>query len=147
MTAMLNQHTAPVPEIIDFVAFRGALPRRAAAERPAKTAGAVPGDAVIVAFPATRALQMPDRASAGLPGGKGARAASELSVACALLVESFHAVHAAVSELQESCRMLDANAGDVNDQAGAVLIGIAQLSTTAERFQDQLDATIDAAFH
>jgi len=30
MNAMLNQQTAAVSEIIDFVAFRGALPRRAA---------------------------------------------------------------------------------------------------------------------
>ena len=98
---------------------------------------------MVVAFPVTPARPAPVQA----PSGNAGRAASELSVACALLVDSFRAMHAAVTELQESCRVLDTNAGEIHDQAGTVLIGIAQLSTTTERFQDQLDATIDAAFH
>lgn len=143
MKAVLNHQTAPVPEIIDFVAFRGAVPRRPTTDAQASTPDAPHEDAVIVAFPAARARQVPTAA----PGGNAAQAASELSVACALLVESFRAMHQAVNELQESCRVLDSNAGDMQDQAGAVLIGIAQLSSSTERFQDQLDATIDAAFH
>jgi len=143
MNAMLNQRLEPVPEIIDFVAFRGALPRRGATDARAQASGADRRGAVIVAFPAARA----PLASNGAPKANAARAASELSVACALLVESFRAMHAAVNELQETCRVLDSNAGEIHDQAGAVLIGIAQLSTTTERFQDQLDAIIDAAFH
>jgi len=140
MKARQTQQTEPVPEIIDFVAFRSALPRRATADTPA--AGAGGGNAVIVAFPAARARPLPNT----VPGGNAAQAASELSVACALLVDSFRAMHEAVAELQESCRVLDSNADDMHDQAGAVLIGIAQLSSSTERFQDQLDATIDAAF-
>jgi hypothetical protein len=135
MNAMLNQQTAPAPEIIDFVAFRDALPRRAATDAPH-------GDVVIVAFPAARTPSKPDTT----PAGRAVLAAAELSAACALLVESFHAMHVAVTDLQETCRMLDSNVGEIHDQAGAVLIGIAQLSSTTERFQNQLDATIDAAF-
>jgi hypothetical protein len=135
MNAMLNQQTAPVPEIIDFVAFRGALPRRAETDAPH-------GDAVVVAFPTARTPSKPDT----MPTGSAVLAAAELSAACALLVESFRALHVAVTDLEETCRALDGNAGEIHDQAGAVLIGIAQLSATTERFQDQLDATIDVAF-
>jgi hypothetical protein len=135
MNAMLNQQTVPAPEIIDFVAFRDALPRRAATDVPR-------GDAVIVAFPAARTPSKPDM----IPAGSAVVAAAELSAACALLVESFRAMHVAVTDLQETCRVLDSGAGEIHDQAGAVLIGIAQLSSTTERFQNQLDATIDAAF-
>jgi hypothetical protein len=142
MNAMLNQRVETVPEIIDFVAFRGALPRGATKARPG-TADADRDGAVVVAFPVTPAR----RAAVQAPTGGAAQAASELAVACALLVDSFHAMHEAIAELQESCRTLDANAGEVHDQAGGVLIGIAQRSATTERFQALLDATIDAAFH
>jgi hypothetical protein len=135
MNALPNAHAEPVPEIIDFVAFRRAIPTRGAT--PATHA-----DAEVVAFPAPH-----KRPVIGKAESAAVQAASELSVACALLVESFRAMHTAVSELQESCRVLDSNAGEMRDQAGAVLIGIAQLSSSTERFQDQLDATIDAAFH
>lgn len=133
MNALPEPRSEPVPEIIDFVAFRRAVPMR---DLPHDH-----GDAEIVAFP-TRA-GAPRRPETG----GAAAAASELSVACALLVESFRAMHAAVAELQESCKVLDTNAGEVREQTGAVLIGIAQLSSSTERFQHQLDATIDAAFH
>ena len=137
MNALPEPRSAPVPEIIDFVAFRRAVPAR---DLPRDH-----GDAEIVAFPS----RLPGRAGAPkrIETGAATAAASELSVACALLVESFRAMHAAVSELQESCKVLDTNAGEVREQTGAVLIGIAQLSSSTERFQDQLDATIDAAFH
>jgi hypothetical protein len=140
MKAMLTQPTEPVPEIIDFVAFRGAVPRRSTPDAKA------PAAAVIVAFPAARARPVPHTVPHTVPGGNATHEASDLSVACALLVDSFRAMHEAVTELQESCRVLDSNADDMHDQAGAVLIGIAQLSSTTERFQDRLDATIDAAF-
>jgi len=97
---------------------------------------------MIVAFPAARTPPKPDP----MPTGRAVLAASELSTACALLVESFRAMQVAVADLQETCRVLDSDAGEIHDQAGAVLIGIAQLSSTTERFQDQLDAIIDAAF-
>jgi len=134
MNALPDTRSDPVPEIIDFVAFRRAIPMRAAPTTD--------HDAEIVAFPARY-----KRPVLGRPESVAVHAASELSVACALLVESFRQMHTAVAELQESCRVLDSNAGEVRDQASAVLVGIAHLSTSTERFQDQLDATIDAAFH
>jgi len=139
MYAVPDRQTEHRLEIIDFVAFRGAVPRR---EATAAGNSSAPADAVIVAFPSERMRQQPDT----LPEGRAVQAASELSIACTLLVESFRAMHEAVAELQESCRVLDDNAGEIQDQAGTVLIGIAALSTITERFQSQLDATIDAAF-
>jgi hypothetical protein len=133
MNALPDPRSEPIPEIIDFVAFRRAIPMRSTTDH---------GNAEVVAFPARA-----PRLAVAKSDNAAVQAASELSVACALLVESFRAMHSAVTELQESCRVLDSNAGEMRDQASAVLIGIAQLSTSTERFQDQLDATIDAAFH
>ncbi|MEJ0072184.1 MAG: hypothetical protein WDO24_29610 [Pseudomonadota bacterium] len=130
----LPTHPAlPGSEIIDFVAFRNALPA-AAPQSPDPVANA----AVVLPFPAPAWRRLPERGSAAI--------AADLSTACAQLVESFRAVHDAVTELQDNCRALDANPHPLRDQAGAVLMGIAALASSTERFQTQLDAAIDAAF-
>jgi hypothetical protein len=121
------------PEIIDFVAFRCAIPAAA----PAPRDGADDGVVLQFPLPARRRVRARPGAAAGI---------SDLSAACALLVERFNAMQVAVTDLQDSCRALDEHPDQVADQAGAMLLGIAALSRSTEQFQHQLDTTIDTAF-
>ena len=131
-------HVRPVrpatsgPEIIDFVAFR-----RAIQALPPATGDGV-GVGVVLQFPVPAWRRIRARPSAG--------GVSDLSAACALLVERFNAMQLAVTDLQDSCRAFEEQPDLVADQAGAMLLGIAALSASTEQFQHQLDATIDTAF-
>jgi hypothetical protein len=128
----------PGSEIIDFLAIRNAIPTPEPTARDDLPGDDLPGDAVVLAFPSPAWRQLPNQGAAAI--------AADLSAACARLVESFATLQHAMTELKDSCRALDANTGPMRDQAGAVLMGIAALASSSERFQSQLDATIDAAF-
>jgi hypothetical protein len=120
------------PEIIDFVAFRCAIPATAPTPRDGADDGVV--------------LQFPLPARRRVRARPGAAGVSDLSAACALLVERFNAMQVAVTDLQHSCQALDEHPDQAADQAGAMLLGIAALSSSTEQFQHQLDTTIDTAF-
>ncbi len=72
--------------------------------------------------------------------------ATDLVTACDLLVGNFRVLQEAVLALQESCRELEADADLAEIGTSGVMLGIAAVSTASETFQQELAATVDAAF-
>src|SRR5258706_8747536 len=72
--------------------------------------------------------------------------ATDLVTACDLLVGNFRVLQEAVLALQESCRELEADADLADIGTSGVMLGIAAVSTASETFQQELAATVDAAF-
>jgi hypothetical protein len=128
----------PVPtrsaSIIEFAAFRRAAP--AAGETAGHTVEAAP---VVVAFPG--AARPAKRAA---PAAADVAAAADLRHACEALVERFRTMHEAMIELIVTCRELDESRAWAFETS-RILMDIAALSSTSERFQTQLAATFDSA--
>jgi hypothetical protein len=142
------QHNA---EIIELAAFRRSAFQEA--EQPAPVAEPVPADTVsaecvaangtvVSLFPEFRIRPTPIvRARKG-----GASAAPDLVTACDLLVGNFRALQEAVLALQESCREIEADGDQAALATSGVMLGIAAVSSASETFQQELAATVDAAF-
>ena len=126
--------------VVDFARFRDARPAPAeAVERPA----ASPVADTVVAFPVEMVRPPKLRArpaqSAGLPG-------FDAQQACEQLVQRFRVMHEAMIELIVTCQDLEANAARDSDETSDLMVNLAMLSMSTERFHDELTAAVDGAF-
>ena len=135
-------------EVIDLAAFRriGSQP----AEPPAPAIEAEPSALETTFEPSGNVVSLfPEFRLRPTPIVRGRRRDSEatdLVTACDLLVGNFRVLQEAVLALQESCRELEADADLADLGTSGVMLGIAAVSTASETFQQELAATVDAAF-
>ncbi len=133
MTALHDPAAKRAPDVVDLGGFRDA---RGSTDAPAP-APTDRGDATnnVVAFPA----------AAIRPRRNGSKADFDPQRACEQLVRRFRVMHEAMIELIVSCR--DAEPGTVaSGETTEVMINLATLSMSTERFQEQLAKTVAAAF-
>src|SRR4051812_20746107 len=125
-------------QVIELAAFR-------AVERPdpvqVEPEPVEPGSNVVSLFPEFRLRPTPI-----VRGRRRDSEATDLVTACDLLVGNFRVLQEAVLALQESCRELEADADLAEIGTSGVMLGIAAVSTASETFQQELAATVDAAF-
>jgi len=147
MTALHDPATEPsASTIVDFVGFRHA--RRTVGAPPAEPIAApapVPHGENVLAFPIVPRHQPVARNSRRKAGEPAAFDAHE---ACERLVERFRIMHEAMVELVVACRNAPPDSpGPVSaDETSEVMINLATLSMSTERFQEQLGETVAAAF-
>ena|SRR5947209_10832380 len=136
-------------EVIDLAAFRRidsqlAEPTAPGPQAPvleAEPSAVEPRGNVVSLFPEFRLRPTPI-----VRGRRRDSDATDLVTACDLLVGNFRVLQEAVLALQESCRELEADADLADIGTSGVMLGIAAVSTASESFQQELAATVDAAF-
>jgi hypothetical protein len=125
-------------QVIELAAFRA--PERAAPVQPEPEPVEAGGN-VVSLFPEFRLRPTPI-----VRARRRDSEATDLVTACDLLVGNFRVLQEAVLALQESCRELEADAELADIGTSGVMLGIAAVSTASETFQQELAATVDAAF-
>ena len=140
MTALHDPALDPGASVVDFGgvlrARRGAGPDRPDRAPADRDTGA--GDN-IVAFPAA-AARPPRRRAARADFGD-----FDPVQACETLVERFRTMHEALIDLVVTCRDFEATGGALGD-ASELLVNLATLSMSTDRFQEQLVVAVDGAF-
>lgn len=128
-------------KVVELAAFRPS--ERPAAELPADAPPLQAGANVVSLFPEFRLRPTPIvRARRRVDTVES----TDLVTACDLLVGNFRVLQEAVLALQESCREIEADADLSEIGTSGLMLGIAAVSSASETFQQELAATVDAAF-
>jgi hypothetical protein len=147
MTALHDPALDPGASIVDFC---GVLRARAAAAGldaapPRAAANDLDSPDNIVAFPAAATARPPLR--------QQSRAAIEPDLgdfdpvkACEDLVERFRTMHEALIDLVVTCRDFETAGNGTLGDASELLVNLATLSMSTDRFQEQLVVAVDGAF-
>lgn len=148
MTALHDPVTPPSASIVDLIEVRQARATGAVAgPRSASDPVPAPHGENILAFPIVPRCRPVPRSAR--------RKAREPEVfdpreACEQLVQRFRVMHEAMVELVVACRNASpeahADAHGAADDASEVMLNLATLSMSTERFQEQLGETVTAAF-
>ena len=148
MTALHDPATPPSASIVDLIEVRqargtGATPEARSASDPVQA----PHGENILAFPI-----VPQRRTAPRSVRRKARKPEVFDPreACEQLVQQFRVMHEAMVELVVACRNAPPDARGAalgaGDDASEVMLNLATLSMSTERFQEQLGETVAAAF-
>jgi hypothetical protein len=143
MTALQDPALDPGASIVDFAGFLRARRSAGASTLPASATPAADDGPVIdniVAFPSTAVRPSPRRAG-GVDLGD-----FDPVQACEALVERFRTMHEALIDLVVTCRDFEAAGSGALGDASELLVNLATLSMSADRFQEQLVVAVDGAF-
>ena len=137
----IDRPSDPEASVVDFARFRAA---RQAAGEPAERPVAPP-DATdrVITFPVELARPpQPRTRPSRSPGAAG----FDAQQACEQLVQRFRVMHEAMIELIVTCQELETAAAREAEETSELMVNLAMLSMSTERFHDELTAAVDGAF-